>query len=152
MILNSKLNNEVKIILRKKFSSLQQSWLISLENNNEINYENNMNNYLISSYEDINQEIINENEINEDNEIQDENDLKNCKKSDKIVKITKKISKNVTKVSPRGKIISSPKIQNREMLSYGNALRICNEISALTIGKQIKFLKTYICALNDFSD
>ena len=148
MILNSKLNNDVKIILRKKFSSLQQSWLILLENNNEINHENNMNNYLISSGEDINQEIINENDINEDNEIQDENDLKNCKKSDKIVKTSKKISKNVKKVSPRGKIISSPKSQNREMLSYGNALRICNEISALTIGKQIKLMKKYFICID----
>ena len=156
MILNSKLKDDIKIILRKKFLSLQPSWLASLQNNNEIDYDNNMSNYLISSGEDINKEILNEimydeNEKNENNEIQDEN-VKNDKMSDTNVENSQKISKSVTKVTPRGKIISSPKIKNREMLSYGNALRICNEISALTIGKQIKFLKNYICALNDFSD
>ena len=138
MILNSKLKDDVKIILRKKFLSLQPSWLASLQNNNEIDYDNNMSNYLISSGEDINKEILNEimydeNEKNENNKIQDEN-VKNDKMSDRNVKNSQKISKTVTKVTPRGKIISSPKNQNREMLSYGNALRICHEISALTIG------------------
>ena len=139
MILNSKLKDDVKIILRKKFLSLQPSWLASLQNNNEIDYDNNnMSNYLISSGEDINKEILNEimydeNEKNENNEIQDEN-VKNDKMSDTNVKNSQKISKAVPKVTTRGKIISSPKNQNREMLSYGNTLRICHEISALTIG------------------
>ena len=86
---------------------------------------------------DLNENYRKNNENKEMKEEEEEEEIKNSK----IVKSLKKGSKKVTKVSPRAQLTNLPKNQNQyknlEMLSYEKALQICNEISALTIGKKL---------------
>ena len=117
---SSELKENVKIILKNKFLSLKSTWLLSIETPKKINNKKRKN------YSDINDNDDYDEENNE--EKNEKNDRLEVKGKNK--KIVKGNSKNVKNDSVE---------EIREMLSYGNGLRICNDISAITIGQRIFF-------------
>ena len=113
---SSELKENIKIILKNKFLSLKSTWLLSIETPKKINNKKRKN----YSDDDDNNDNYDDENNEEKNAENDHNEVKGKNK-----KIVKGKSKNVKKDSVE---------EIREMLSYGNGLRICNDIAAITIG------------------